>query len=373
MKNSTTRFIRRTLSALALSAVVAGTALSTRSAVRAADSEQVSFWNMTGYATQLQGFSREAAQSVMWSAWIPDWYLSDKRAYREDANRNDLVMGMRPHFTSLRMGDLKTSAQVNAALARVASGTFIGLMDARERNDVAAAHNILGTSLRSMQEFYVRSNWTSDASRKNLTFFEMPRAKRASVRVWTGTATTVIAEPQSPLGYSTTGGPTLPPLPNPQTQPAGDVANLAGRHSFQWLQILERAIKKAGAGDFWTRVKTTSVDSVQRQLQFQTGSRVPYTFLTEPPGSPAGEWWLRLQLQTATENGSGTDGNIRARAGGKDFLLDWKHDAAPVETYNDFEAGATTLTSSAPLMPCRSSSSCSTTRLRLSPQRSPRH
>jgi hypothetical protein len=114
---------------------------------------------------------------------------------------------------------------------------------------------------------------------------------------------------------------------------------VAIRHGLQWLQILERAMKKAGAADFWNRVKTTAVDPAQRQLQFQNGSRVPYTFLTEPAGSPAGDWWLRLQLQTGTEAGSGTDGNVKARAGGKEFLLDWTHDAAPVETYNDFESG----------------------------------
>jgi hypothetical protein len=344
MKTSNTRFIRRSLSALALSSVLAGTALSTPSAVQAADSEQVSFWDMTWHATMLHEFSREAAQSVVWSSWIPDWYLSDKRAYREDSDRNSLVMGMRPHFTSLRMGDLKSSAQVNAALARVASGTFIGLMEARERNDVAAAHNILGTSLRAMQEFYVRSNWMSDPSRKNVTYFEMPRAKRAGVPVWTGTATTVVSEPQSPLGYSTTGGPKVPPLPNPQAQPVGDVANLAVRHSLQWLRILERAMKKAGAGDFWNRVKTTAVDPAQRQLQFQSGSRVPYTFLTEPPGSPAGNF---------CSTGSTTTPRSK-----------------PTTTLSP---GPTTLTSSAPLMPCRPSSSYSTTRLRLLAGCSPRH
>jgi hypothetical protein len=168
----------------------------------------------------------------------------------------------------------------------------------------------------------------------------MPRAQRATAPIWTGATTLPVIEPQSPLGHSVGENPQLPPLPNPEAKPAGDVSMLAVRHGLQWLQILERAMKKAGAADFWNRVKTTAVDPAQRQLQFQTGTQVPFTFLTEPVGSRAGDWWLRLQLQTGTEAGSGTDGDIIARVGDKEFLLDWKHDAAPVETYNDFEAGS---------------------------------
>jgi hypothetical protein len=336
MRNSHFPPLRRGLGALSLSLALFGVCTPAHSAT---DHEDISFWEVSGHTTTLMGFSREAAESVTWSGWILPWYLADQRSYRTDADRNTLVMGMRPHFSSLLMGDLKTTAQVNAAWARIASGTFAGLMDARERGDVAAAHNVLGTSLRAMQEFYVRSNWLSDASRKNVTYFEMPRARRSTAPIWTGAATTRVAEPQSPLGYSTGDGPNLPPLPNPQAQPTKEVSLMMVRHGLQWLQILERAMKKAGAADFWNRVKTTGVDSAQRQLQFQSGSRVPYTFLTEPTGSPAGDWWLRLQLQTGTETGSGTDGDIRARVGDKWFLLDWKHDAAPAQTYNDFEAG----------------------------------
>jgi hypothetical protein len=135
------------------------------------------------------GFSREASESVTWSNWIIHWYLSDQSGYRRDSDRNALVRGMRPHFSSLRMGDLKSSAQVNAAMARVAAGTFAGLMDARERNDVAAAHNVLGASLRSVQEFYVRSNWlatprarASPTSRCRARNGPPPRSGRAPPR-----------------------------------------------------------------------------------------------------------------------------------------------------------------------------------------------
>jgi hypothetical protein len=336
MTNSHFRPLRSALGALSLSLALAGVC----APARANTNDKVSFWDMTAHTTMLNEFSREASESVTWSNWIIHWYLSDQSGYRTDSDRNALVRGMRPHLSSLRMGDLKTAAQVNAAMERVAAGTFAGLMDARERNDVAAAHNVLGASLRAMQEFYVRSNWLADASRKSMTYFEMPRPQRATAPVWTGATTLPVIEPQSPLGYSVGENPKLPPLPDPETSPTGDVSMAAVRHGLQWLQILERAMKKAGAADFWNKVKTTAVDPVQRQLQFQTGTQVPFTFLTEPVGSRAGDWWLRLQLQTGTEAGSGTDGDIIARVGDKEFLLDWKHDAAPVETYNDFEAGS---------------------------------
>ncbi|HEX8463829.1 MAG TPA: hypothetical protein VF627_04355, partial [Abditibacterium sp.] len=140
MRNSHFRPFRRALSALSLSLALSGI----YTPARAADAEKLSFWEVTGHTTTLSGFSREASQSVTWSGWIIPWYLSDQSGYRKDSDRNALVMGMRPYFSSLRMGGLKSSAQVNAAWARLASGTFAGLMDARERGDVAAAHNVLG-------------------------------------------------------------------------------------------------------------------------------------------------------------------------------------------------------------------------------------
>ncbi|RYX82458.1 hypothetical protein EON83_19235 [bacterium] len=122
-------------------------------------------------------------------------------------------------------------------------------------------------------------------------------------------------------------------------------SNLALESSKQWLETLEKNMTKAGAGDFWQRIKTTSTKEEDRRDQFERFSKFPYTFLTAgnyPSKQTSGEeYYLRVRLQTSDEARSGTDSDIYLRANGQDTnpptLLDYSPRANPLLAYNDFE------------------------------------
>ncbi|HEX8237665.1 MAG TPA: hypothetical protein VF600_17030 [Abditibacteriaceae bacterium] len=119
---------------------------------------------------------------------------------------------------------------------------------------------------------------------------------------------------------------------------------LAERQSEQWLKTLEKAMIKARAGDFWNKVKTTPASDAQRFSQYENYGQFPFTFLSAGPYPPentggAEEWFLRVKIKTADELTAGTDADIRLKAAGQTFKLDYIPGANPVLAYNDFEAG----------------------------------
>ena len=116
---------------------------------------------------------------------------------------------------------------------------------------------------------------------------------------------------------------------------------LAERSSRQWLLRLEEEMAQLGHGGFWNRVKSDT-SATSREPEFEHFDRFPYQFLTAgpyPSESEETEWYLRVTLDTADQANAGTDANIRLRAGGKEFLLDYMEEAPPVLEYDDFERG----------------------------------
>ncbi|BCM89727.1 hypothetical protein IAD21_01574 [Abditibacteriota bacterium] len=120
--------------------------------------------------------------------------------------------------------------------------------------------------------------------------------------------------------------------------------DLAVRQATQWLQTLEDSMKKAGKGDFWQKIKDTPASDAQREAQYENYGQFPFMFMAAgeyPPKNLDGkdEWYLRVKLHTAEGDTGGTDSDIRLRAGGQVFTLDYLHHTNPIFTYNDFEAG----------------------------------
>ena len=70
-----------------------------------------------------------------------------------------LVLATRGELGKLHFDDLFSPQQVRAAWDRLLGGTFAGLVWASERDDVTAAHHIVGVSLHALQDFYTHSNW----------------------------------------------------------------------------------------------------------------------------------------------------------------------------------------------------------------------
>lgn len=122
--------------------------------------------------------------------------------------------------------------------------------------------------------------------------------------------------------------------------------DLAERQSRQWLQIL--ALKMGELGDdykaFWKRVRTEGANRNQRTRQFEDFSQLPYQFLSAGPYPPRltrdEEIYLRVQLFTASDSKSGTDGDIRfSSTSHPNVLLDYSAGRNPALNYDDFEAG----------------------------------
>jgi hypothetical protein len=110
---------------------------------------------------------------------------------------------------------------------------------------------------------------------------------------------------------------------------------------------------------FWNNVRRNGSDLGARTNQFEDYTKVAYQFMTAGPypilnaASPrnprhltSNGWYLRLRIRTGTDEGAGTDADIRLRAGGREYLLDYlpTSDAqarvsSPFLVYNDFENG----------------------------------
>jgi hypothetical protein len=110
---------------------------------------------------------------------------------------------------------------------------------------------------------------------------------------------------------------------------------------------------------FWNNVRRNGSELGARTNQFEDYTKVAYQFMTAGPypilnaASPRNPrhltsdgWYLRLRIRTGTDEGAGTDADIRLRADGREFLLDYlpTSDAkarvsSPFLVYNDFENG----------------------------------
>jgi hypothetical protein len=73
----------------------------------------------------------------------------------------------------LHFDDLSTSNQVEYKWRHLYAGTIAGLIHAAKRNDVAAAHHLLGMSMHMVQDFYSHSSWMNYPDRRDRTSFEV--------------------------------------------------------------------------------------------------------------------------------------------------------------------------------------------------------
>ena len=376
-----------------------------------------------------RGFTPGAADSMAWNSDYLDSYLYSPLWWVEGAkngptgaiDRFRIMLMTSDEMEKMHFDDLFAAPRVHQAWKRYSIGAFAGLMWAKERNDVAAAQNIVGISLHAMQDFYSHSNWVDAQPRRPLTYMEMMVAERGRQPLYTGAyelneqlgvkhhgkfllAAAILRRPavkallgpgcsaispysgsemcrqyklsnsdraqtvQPELFGATVPGnivfvaPTGIALDNKWlapvavherglTGPDGLPMNsefafnlaydLAAKQSTQWLTLLEKAMNKAGAGDFWQRVKTTTIPQLTRERQFENYGQLPYLFMSAGPyHSGDGEGiYLRLKIRTASERKAGTNADIEVSANGRTDVLDWGRGVNQFFAYNDFERG----------------------------------
>ncbi len=142
--------------------------------------------NITKDATK-DHFSPAAAEAVAWHSDYVDSYLYNPLWWASGGlGRFKASMATSPELEKLHFDDLFDADKVRYMWRRYASGTMAGLLWAKEKNDVAAAQNIVGVSLHAVQDFYSHSNWVDDAARRQKTLFNIPIPERGALPLYTG-------------------------------------------------------------------------------------------------------------------------------------------------------------------------------------------
>lgn len=138
-------------------------------------------------AARKKGFSDAAAFSVAYHADMIDLFGYSPITYLQGLDR------VRPHYAiqvdlikNMHFDDLYSTPAVECAWKRYMYRTFAGLLWAAEKNDVAAAHLLLGVSFHALEDFYSHSIWVNEPARRNLTWFETSPEMRKNWTLWTG-------------------------------------------------------------------------------------------------------------------------------------------------------------------------------------------
>ena len=120
---------------------------------------------------------------------------------------------------------------------------------------------------------------------------------------------------QAPLGVKARGA-DMKPLMDPEDA-FKTAYDLAARASRQWIDMLERTMRKMGYGDFWDQITITGVSDAAYKTDtapFERMDLLPYQFLTAgpypPPKNDTEQWYLRLLIKTADTTNAGTDASI---------------------------------------------------------------
>jgi hypothetical protein len=128
-----------------------------------------------------------AAASIAWHADYVDSYLYNPMWWVEGGlPRFRVALMTQSELEKLHFDDLFSAPKVHDAWKRYALGTFAGLMWAKEKNDVAAAQNIIGASLHAVQDFYSHSNWIDQPVRRDKTYFDLSANSRQQLAIYTG-------------------------------------------------------------------------------------------------------------------------------------------------------------------------------------------
>lgn len=144
-------------------------------------------------ALRAVGFSVPADSAIKWHAdyidsygYSPLWWAHDLPA--TGADRFRYSMAQVGELEKMHFDDLTSTDDVRAMWNRYLTGAFVGLQWAAEHNDVAAAHNIIGISLHSIEDFYSHSTWLNLPGRRDVqhTWLASSPAERLSTELYTG-------------------------------------------------------------------------------------------------------------------------------------------------------------------------------------------
>jgi hypothetical protein len=139
------------------------------------------------------------ANAVAWHADYIDSYLYNPLWWAQGGlSRMKASFSTQGELAKMHFDDLFSGDHVRRAWRNYLTGTMVGLLWAKERNDIHAARNILGVSLHAIQDFYSHSNWIDDATRRGagnpnweesangMTWFAMSAAAKSQGNFWTG-------------------------------------------------------------------------------------------------------------------------------------------------------------------------------------------
>lgn len=242
---------------------------------------------LTERAAKARGFSEQATQSLKWHADYIDSYAYNPLWWADGGlARLKVSLATYDHLAKLHFDDLFSTMQVEANWRRILAGTILGLLWAKEQDDVSAAHNILGVSLHAIQDFYAHSNWVDVPDRRNRTWFEVPPEERRRMSLWTGAY-----EKPVQLGVK----------PHGKIEPAATILNTKPVSEIMPLVCSPFSpLSNSGLCQQWKNVK----DGVAVQPQI-LGVRVPdNTVYLAPPGIALDSRWvanIAVQVRGVTD------------------------------------------------------------------------
>jgi hypothetical protein len=230
---------------------------------------------ITKEAAESCGFHPVAVNSLKWHADYIDSYLYNPLWWAQGGlDRLKVSLATYSELAKLHFDDLFTTREVLDHWRRILSGTLLGLLWAKERGDVLAAHNILGVSLHAIQDFYSHSNWVDAPERRNRTWFEVPEAVRKQMSLWTGSY-----EKPSQLGIK----------PHGKISPAATLLLMSGVRDIMPLICMPISpLSNSGLCETWKNIQEGK--SARPELM---GVRIPEGFVyLAPPGIALDNKWM---------------------------------------------------------------------------------
>lgn len=242
---------------------------------------------LTERAAQTCGFSAPAIESLKWHADYIDSYAYNPLWWAQGGlSRLKVSLATYDELAKLHFDDLFSTLQVEANWKRILAGTLIGLLWAKEQDDVSAAHNVLGVSLHAIQDFYAHSNWVDAPERRNRTWFEVPPEERRRMSLWTGAY-----EKPVQLGIK----------PHGKIEPAATLLKMSGVSDIMPLVCSPFSpLSNSGLCETWRSVQEGR--AIQPQV---LGVRVPDNVVyLSPPGIALDSRWvanIAVQVRGVTD------------------------------------------------------------------------
>ena len=155
-----------------------------------------------------EGLTRQAAAEPEWAhtaqnamafhadyldsyLYSPLWWFHPTQG--GGPGRLTVAMSSAQDLIKVHFDDLVHPESIRGTWRRNLSGTAAGLIwlggadSGPKPQRVAMAHNLLGTSLHGIQDFYSHSNWIDDPDLRTKTWFEVDPALRDCLSLWSGT------------------------------------------------------------------------------------------------------------------------------------------------------------------------------------------